>query len=147
MKTSITPKLRPLTRIGALTLLAGLTASVSHAADIFWTGPSGSYTNTTSWAGGVVPGAADNAIATNGLGNVVQINVGNPDWTVIDISAGGVTNGAGAFVQNGQTVNVNGWMLIGSGADGTGAYTLNDGTLNILGGRLFMGDRPGSSRS
>jgi len=145
MKTSTTPKFRSLMRIGALSLLAGLTASVSQAADIFWTGPSGSYTNTTSWAGGVVPGAADNAIATNGLVNAVQINVGDPDWTVIDLSAGGVTNGAGAFVQNGQTVNVNGWMLIGSGADGTGSYTLNDGTVNILGGRLFMGDRPGSS--
>lgn len=135
------PKLRALT----LATLALWRVGETRAADIFWTGATASYTNAANWAGGVVPGAADNAINTNGLANVVQINAGNPDWTTVDISAGGVTNGAGAFEQNAGVVNVNGWMLLGSGTDGVGSYTLNNGILNVLGGRIFLGDHPGST--
>jgi len=145
MKTSMTAKLQ-LTKFSALTLatLAMLPAGQSQAANINWTGPTASYTNAANWDGGVVPGAADNAINTNGLGNAVQINNGNPDWTVIDISAGGIPGGAGSFEQNGAAVNVNGWFILGSGNDSVGTYTLNNGNLNVLGGRIFLGDHPGS---
>jgi len=150
MNTLINSKSRRIvTKFGALFLatLAALPAIRAHAADIHWIGGTASYTNAASWSTGTVPGSGDNAIATNGLGNVIQINNGDPDWTVNDISAGGVTNGAGAFVQSAQTVNVNGWMLIGSAVNGAGSYALNNGTLNIVGGRLFLCDQPGSSGS
>jgi autotransporter-associated beta strand protein len=149
MKTSIPSKPLSRTKLGALTLslLAATPACITQAANIYWTGPTASYNNPTHWAGGVVPGTADNAINTNGLANAVQINAGDPDWTVIDISAGGITDGAGAFQQNGGTLNVNGWLLVGTGTNAVGSFTLNDGTLNVLGGRIFLGDHPGSTSS
>ncbi|MBC8096949.1 MAG: hypothetical protein H7Y43_14170, partial [Akkermansiaceae bacterium] len=146
MKTSIPSRLTHLKKIGALSLtMLAASALLSHAADIRWTGGTASYTNAILWDSNSVPGATDNAINANGLNNVVQINAGNPDWTVNDISAGGITGGAGAFTQNGQTVNVNGWMLLGSGTNATGIYTLNSGTVNVIGGRLFLGDHPNST--
>jgi autotransporter-associated beta strand protein len=145
MKTSIISKLRSMFRIGtmALTTLA-LWPVASHAADIFWSGPTASYTNAVDWIGGVVPAAGDNAINTNGLGNVVQINVGNLDWTVNDLSAGGGAGASGAIAQNGQTVTVNGWLHIGDGLNSVGTYTLNSGTLNVPNGQLFLCEAPGS---
>src|SRR5882762_246315 len=112
MKNSLNPKREYSSTAGvfALAVLISLSSLVAEAADIFWTDGTASYTNAASWAGGIVPGASDNAINTNGLANAVQINTGNPDWTVIDLSAGGATNGTGAFTQNDQTVNVNGWL-------------------------------------
>ncbi len=108
MKTSLNSKsaFHSIARTLTLVSLLSLSALVAKAADIFWTDGTASYTNAANWAGGVVPGSADNAINTNGTGNIVQINTGNPDWTVIDLSAGGTLNGAGAFEQNAQTVNV-----------------------------------------
>ena len=140
-----TLKLVRFTPVGALALaLAATGPASSRAADIFWTGGTASYTNTANWTGGIVPGASDNAINPNGLANVVQINTGNPDWTVIDIRAGS-TNADGAFTQNDQTVNVNGWLIMGAGDNATGIYTLNNGTVNVIGGRIFLGDHPAST--
>ncbi|MDB6123102.1 MAG: Autotransporter-associated beta strand repeat protein [Pedosphaera sp.] len=133
-------------RISALTLaaLAVLPTPVTRAADIFWSGNTASYTNAANW-GGIVPGATDNAINDNGATNVVQINLGNPDWTVADLSAGSTGSAMGAFEQNGQTVTANGWFHLGAGVDSTGFYTLNGGTLNVLSGRLFLGEGAGST--
>src|SRR2546421_180489 len=66
----------------AVAVLISLSSLIAQAADIFWTDGTASYTNTANWTGGGVPGSGDNAINTNGAGNVVQINTGNPDWTV-----------------------------------------------------------------
>jgi fibronectin-binding autotransporter adhesin len=133
-------------RLSALTLaaLAVLPTPVTHAADIFWSGDTDSYTNAVKW-GGVVPGAGDNAINDNGAANAVQINPGDPDWTMVDLSAGSTNSAIGAFQQNGQTVNVNGWFHLGAGIDSTGFYTLNGGILNVLNGRLFLGEGAGSA--
>ena len=147
MKTPMTSK--PHFTISALTLaaLAMLPAGESSAANIYWTGPTASYTNAANWSGGVVPGTADNAINTNGLANRVQINAGNPDWTVVDLQGGSAEGTAGAFEQNGQTVSVTGWARFGLATNSTGAYTLNAGTLNILNGKLFLGESQGSVAS
>lgn len=130
-----------------LAALACASVNQIQAANIYWTGPTASYTNAANWSGGVVPGAADVAIHTNGLANRVQINAGNPDWTVVDMQAGSAEGTAGAYEQNGQTVNVTGWARFGLATNSTGAYTLNAGTLNILGGRLFLGEAEGSVSS
>jgi autotransporter-associated beta strand protein len=131
-------------------LLAALIASpmsITKAADINWQGGTASYNTPTNWVGSVVPGPADNAINDNGATNVVQINLGNPDWTITDLSAGSAGSAIGAFQQNGQTVTANGWFHLGAGPNSTGFYTLNGGTLNVLNGRLFLGEGPGSTSS
>lgn len=131
--------------IFTLAILAAWPAASLRAADIFWNGGTGSYTNATNWSTGVVPGTDDSPFNDSGLNNVVQINAGDPDWTVGDLHAGGNTDTAGAYEQNGQTVNVNGWMHLGDGTNGVGSYTLNGGTLNVLSGRLFLCERPNAT--
>ncbi|HLP77125.1 MAG TPA: hypothetical protein VK327_09415, partial [Candidatus Paceibacterota bacterium] len=123
-------------------LLALVAASssvfASHAADRFWSGGTASYNNPAAW-GGTIPGATDNAINDSGINNAVQINIGDPDWTVGQIRAGN-SAGNGSFVQNGQVVtvlgtNYNGSVIsefftpfrLGIVADDTGVYTLNGG--------------------
>jgi len=144
-------------RIGikALALMAAGAALVNfsaHGADRSWNGGTASYTNAANWTGGIVPGVADNAINDNGTNNVVQINLGDPDWAVGQIRAGNST-GNGAFTQNGQTVtplgtNYNGSVIsefftpfrLGVVAADTGVYTLNGGTLNFGSGQLHVGE-------
>jgi autotransporter-associated beta strand protein len=153
MKTTITSKLGCIHKVGALTLaLLAASTVVTRAADIFWSGPTADYTNTADWVGGVVPGPADRAVNTNGIGNVVQISAGNPDWTVNKIWAGNGV-GSGAFVQNGQSVNLttNAVPLIPGGTlvptvrlgittNVTGSYTLNGGSLNYSNGLFNVGE-------
>jgi fibronectin-binding autotransporter adhesin len=128
----------------ALATVAVSAATVTEAADFFWSGGTGTYNNAANW-GGTIPGAGDNASNNNGSNNVVQINVGDPDWTLSDLSSGGADSTTGAIVQNGQTVTTTGWFHIGSGPNSIGYYTLNGGTLNVLNGRLFLGEAPGST--
>jgi len=136
----------------ALAALAVWPAAMTEAADIQWTDGTASYTNAANWTGGIVPGATDNAINDNGTGNVVQINVGDPDWTVGQIRAGN-SAGNGAYVQNGQTVtplgtNYNGPVItefftpfrLGIVAADSGIYTLNDGNLNYGTGPFDIGE-------
>jgi autotransporter-associated beta strand protein len=123
----------------SMATLFALTALSTQAADLSWQGGTADYTTAADWVGGVVPGASDNAINDHGTNNVVQIKVGDPDWTVNDFRAG---NGAGdgAFVQNGQTATVNGWFRMGIASTNTGIYMLNGGTLNYQGGHFSIGE-------
>ena len=151
MKTTIISKLDYIHKVSLVTL-ALLAASnlAARAADIQWIGGTASYTNAAAW-GGNVPGILDSAINDNGLGNAVQINVGDPDWTVGQIRAGN-SAGDGSFVQNGQTVtalgtNYNGPVItefttpfrLGIVAADTGVYTLNGGSLNYGSGPFTIG--------
>ena len=149
MKTTMTSKLGCIYKVGALTLaLLAASTLVTRAADRFWSGGTASYTNAAAW-GGTVPGSSDNAINDHGTNNVVQINVGDPDWTVNQIRAGNGA-GSGAFVQNGQTVNLNGTNVASSAfttpfrlgivAGGTGVYTLNGGSINYSNGGFNVGE-------
>ena len=109
----------------------------ANAADIRWIDGTASYTNAASWSGGVVPGFADNAINDNGTNNVVQINVGNPDWTLSQLRAGN-----GAFQQNGQTLFLSGSPIalnLGVVSNTTGVYTLNGGNLIFTNGQFVVG--------
>lgn len=111
------------------------------ALDRTWSGGAASYTNAANWTGGVVPGSADVAINNNGTNNAVQINAGNPDWTVGALQAGGA--GSGAFQQNGQTVAIQPGLRtirLGTSAAETGVYTLNDGTLYYTNGMVAVGE-------
>ena len=116
-------------------------------ADIEWQGGTASYTVAADWVGGVVPGATNNADNSNGANKVLQINPGDPDWTLTDITAGGQPGASGAIEQNGPTLNVNGWFHIGSGTNSTGIYTLDAGTINEtnIGNQFFLGEGPFST--
>ncbi|MEY2428085.1 MAG: hypothetical protein QOJ40_970, partial [Verrucomicrobiota bacterium] len=147
MKTPIistTSKIQRFLEVIALVSAALLAfpALTAKAADIHWQGPTASYTNIADWVGGVVPGFADNAINDNGSNNAVQINAGNPDWTVNQIRAG---NGAGngAFEQNAQTLtlsNISRAFRLGVAAADTGVYTLNGGVINYNSGAFNVGE-------
>jgi autotransporter-associated beta strand protein len=122
--------------------------SMTHAADIFWSGATADYTNAADWVGGVVPGATDNAINDNGTNHAVQISVGNPDWAVNQIRAGNGA-GSGAFVQNGQAVTLTGTnggsgfitpFRLGVVTNDTGVYTLNGGSINYSNGGFNVGE-------
>lgn len=139
----------------ALALVAAGAALVNFSArgaDRNWTGGTASYTNAANWTGGIVPGTLDNAINDNGTNNVVQINLGDPDWVVGQIRAGNST-GNGAYAQNGQTVtvlgtNYNGSVIsefftpfrLGIVAADTGVYTLNGGTISYGSGPFHVGE-------
>lgn len=142
MKTSIHPK-PYLPKISALTLaaLSVLPALNTHAADYLWSGGTGTYNNAAAW-GGTIPSTNDVAINNTGTNNVVQINSGNPDWTLSQIAAGSGANG-GSFEQNGQTVTLGATiraLRLGVVAGQTGAFTLNNGTLNYGTGEFAVGE-------
>jgi len=142
MKKSITAKLH-LPKFSALSLaaLSVLPAVSSKAADYFWSGGTGTYNNAAAWAG-TIPSTNDVAINNSGTNNVVQINIGNPDWTVSQIVAGSVANG-GSFEQNGQTLTLGATiraLRLGVVAGQTGVYTLNDGNINYGTGEFTVGE-------
>ncbi len=129
-----------------------LAAASTQAADKHWTNSTASYNNALNWSPNGVPGATDNAINDNGAANAVQINLGDPDWTVGQIRAGN-SLGNGAFVQNGQTVtalgtNYNGPVIsefftpfrLGIVAADSGVYTMNGGVLNYGTGPFNIGE-------
>src|SRR5882762_8628725 len=144
MKNSLNPKREYSSTAGvfALAVLISLSSLVAEAADIFWTDGTASYTNAANWTGGIVPATGDHGIVSNG---VVQINVGNPDWTIDDLSAGGTANSSGAIEQNGQTLNMNSWLHIADGSNAVGVFTLNGGTVNVTNGRLFLCEAPNTT--
>lgn len=132
--------------VSVLTLMAA--ASMAQAANITWTGGTADYTNAANWTGGVVPGATDTAINDSGSNNAVRISAGNPDWSLNQVRAGNST-GDGAFLQNGQTVNLRGTnggagfntsLRLGVAAGKTGIYTLNGGVLNYTNGSFNVGE-------
>src|SRR5579862_9087135 len=97
MNTSSNPTARGPFRfsaIGALclpTVFAFFAITIAADAQIEWQGGTASYTNAADWIGGVVPGATNNADNSNGTNNVLQINSGDPDWSLIDIGSAGQT--------------------------------------------------------
>jgi autotransporter-associated beta strand protein len=126
-----------------------LTTFAVNAANINWQGGTASYNTPADWVGGAVPGLPDSAINDNGSNNVVQINIGDPDWDISQIVAGDGA-GDGAFVQNGQNIYVTGTnyndsfvtpyytpFRMGVAVGKTGVYTLNGGTINYTNGGSF----------
>ena len=143
MKTSLNSNRDYFPHSLALILVAmfAWSALVAEAADIFWSGGTASYTNAAGW-GGTVPGDGDHAINNSGSNNVVQINSGDPDWTLVDLIAGNADNTSGAYVQNGATIKVGnpgGWFRFGVNNGSFGIYTLNNGTLNSI-DQLHVGE-------
>jgi autotransporter-associated beta strand protein len=132
------PKSRVLFGIWSLLTLALLQAFNANA-QIEWQGGTADYDIATNWVGGAVPGAGQNADNSSGVTNVVEINIGDPDWSVNDIRAANGP-GSGAYIQFGQTVNLTGWFRLGVAANVTGIYTLDAGTINYGGGNFNVGE-------
>ena len=144
--TPTTPQLShshiPKNRALILATTALLTAFTVKAANIEWQGGTASYTNAADWVGGVVPGSTDTAINDNGSNNVVQINIGDPDWALNQIKAGSGA-GDGAYVQNGQTLTLSAAsraFRMGIAPANTGIYTLNGGAISYGAGGFYVGE-------
>jgi autotransporter-associated beta strand protein len=102
--------------------------------DIYWQGGTADYNVGANWVGGGVPATNTNALNDSGSNNTVQINAGDPVWTLNELCAGDGSNANGAYVQSGSTVNVGnfgGWFRLGDSPGAAGYYTLNAGTLNV----------------
>ncbi len=156
-KNSISAMLGRIPQINILTLAisVALPAFTARSANLEWQGGTGSYNTPADWVGGVVPGPVDSAINDNSSNSVVQINLGNPDWSVNQILAGDGA-GDGAFVQNGQMVTLTGTnysplngavvtiyttpFRLGVAAANTGIYTLNGGTNNYNSAGFNVGE-------
>src|ERR1700759_1290481 len=96
----------------ALALSVMAAASMAQATDISWIGGTASYNTPADWNPAQVPTGTNNAIVANGLANKVQINPGDPDWTLNDLEIAGVTDSSGAVEQNAGTINSTGWFHI-----------------------------------
>jgi autotransporter-associated beta strand protein len=142
MKNSNLCALRRRILVAAAALAAFSTAS-SRAADASWTATSsGTYNNAASWNVNRVPGAADNAISAKSTNNAVQINIGDPDWSLNALIAGTYA-GDGSFVQNGQTITLTEptrSFRLGIAPAATGKYTMNSGAINYGSGTFDAGD-------
>jgi len=124
-------------RILLTSAVVACSLSAGHAADRLWNGGTGSYNNPTAW-GGAVPGPGDRAINASGVNNVVQVNIGDPDWSLMEIQGRN-----GSFEQNGQTIFLSGTarlLRLGLGAGETGNFTLNGGNINFTNGQLNIGE-------
>lgn len=129
-------------RLLTLTCAVTVPCLACRAADITWQDGTASYTNAANWAGSVVPGPGDNAINDHGSNNVVQINVGDPDWSVNQLRAGS-GSGNGAFEQNQQSLSLGDpdrAFRLGVVDGNTGVYTLNDGAINYGSGGFNIGE-------
>ncbi len=159
----------PYLLLAALALLP--TAVLAQTQD-FWVGGTGDFNVTTNWSLNVVPASGYTANNDTSSNNVVQINAGDPTWTLNGIRAG-VSN-SGSFVQNGSTITLgstqNGWLRLGVttstsvgyytinsnavlntpsgitvGEVGSGALTVNGGTINV--GNQFIVNDNGATGS
>jgi autotransporter-associated beta strand protein len=147
MKTTpkpITSGIRQIPTVAAVATFLALSglAIGARASSIQWQGGTADYTNAPDWAGGVIPGPADYAVNDHGSNNVVEIEVGDPGWTVTSLLAG-TGAGDGAFQQNGQTVSVmtsGRAFRLGVASGSTGIYTLNGGVVFYTNGEFNVGE-------
>jgi autotransporter-associated beta strand protein len=138
------PNLKQLTISKVLGLAGLLAISATTVQAALWQGGTASYNNTANWDNGLIPSAANtgNAINRSGSNNVVQVNPGDPNWTLgnQDVLLGDVGNSSGAYYQDGPTVTLNFWFRMGLGGGTSSGYaTVNSGTLNI-GGQLNVSE-------
>ncbi|MEY4918037.1 MAG: hypothetical protein RL616_1950, partial [Verrucomicrobiota bacterium] len=138
------PNLKQLTISKVLGLAGLLAISATTVQAALWQGGTASYNNTANWDNGLIPSAANtgNAINRSGSNNVVQVNPGDPNWTLgnQDVLLGDVGNSSGAYYQDGPTVTLNFWFRMGLGGGTSAGYaTVNSGTLNI-GGQLNVSE-------
>jgi fibronectin-binding autotransporter adhesin len=120
-------------------ILAGTALLPSaKAADIQWTGTTGTWNNSANWSTGTIPGPND--FAWVGNGGTVQIANGDPIWTTQDFrtGAGGLE---GTIEQTGGVVNITSWFRMGVETGSTGTYDMSGGILNIRTNRLNLGEK------
>lgn len=125
-------------------------ANFAAASDISWVGAAGTPLNFGTggnWAGGAVPGPADNAIINNaGIATVAA------DFTLTGLGLGTVSGAAGTVQQTGGTMVTTAASYVGGASTsggGAGTYNISGGTLNVGtgGGDLFVGGGAGGSLS
>jgi len=146
-------------RLALPLLLASIWGLPAHAADISWSGASGSNWSTAgNWIGGAAPGSTDTAVL-NGTGSIriadqsVTLNAFSlatslADTTRLTISGGGrltvalgvigATGGSGSVVVSGPGSMLTNTSEITIGRNGTGSLTVIDGA-HLVSRRLALG--------
>jgi len=135
----------------ATLLLLTLCGHASRATGITWTNLNGGNWNVaTNWSPNQVPGPTDSAYITNNGTYTVTLNA---SATVTNLTLGG-TSGTQTFVQNANTLTLNGASTAGSNGifdlgggtlSGTGTFTVNgpfswsSGAINNTGGVTLNG--------
>ena len=110
--------------IAALVLALG--TNTVRAATIVWTNAAGGNWNAAiNWSPNQVPAAADNAVITNSGTYTVTLNA---SVSVASLTLGGAS-GTQSFVQNANTLTLNGASTVGA----NGAFNLGGGTLGGTG--------------
>ncbi len=104
-----------------------------HGADILWNGGTGTYNNSPSWVGGMIPMVNDFATISNG--GTVQLLSTDPNWTVNDLR---VNDGFATLA--GPKLNLNAWMRLGMDATKTGNVTMSNGLVDVPNGNIVVGE-------
>jgi hypothetical protein len=112
--------------------------SLAEAANISSTAAGGTWSATTTWVGGVVPGAADNVTIVGG--STVTVNLSNAACaTLIVNSATNNQTGTLSF-NNGSTLTVSGAVTIGGMGNRQGSINMTNGGILKIGGTVTLGN-------
>ena len=111
-----------------------LCASTAHAQVNWSPGVTGDFGATSSWQGGVVPGAGQQANVSQGTATISN----GESFTVSEIWAG--FENPGEVDQSGGTLTSTGWVVVGRGVTGstTGIYNFSGGVINQSGGEVQL---------
>ena len=134
---------RAQTLVSALFLAAGLIGL--RAEPTRYTTPSGDWSTSGNWSGGIPTGAGSSYVNDN---NVVTISTGSNSvgefW--VGNCCGGGANSAGSVNQTGGTLTINNNLHVGND-DRNGTYTISNGTLNGAGKTLNISRGGGAATS
>ncbi len=133
--------MRPLHLCFAMLACALATAGMAGAAQVNWNAATGLYTDGPSWLGGSVPLAADQASVQNGGTCTIDSSASH---SVTELWAGNGNGTSGTITQNGGTISVTGWLVLGRNGTSVGTYNHSAGTLNRSGNNTIIGDVNGA---
>jgi len=126
--------MKTLTTQRLLTLLLS-TLGVAQVQADSWIGATGSYSESSNWALGIVPGGGDDALVDNG-GTVLV----NDAWSLAEIQLGSQAGTPGGTVnQTAGDVSLGGWLRLAVSANTTGTYTMSGGSITSD-GRILIGE-------
>jgi autotransporter-associated beta strand protein len=105
-----------------------------HAGSLLLNGSAGGQTNYIAGQLAMNNAVGASAILTNTTLNCNDFDIANEFGMV-----------GSAEIDNGATLNVSSWLILGDGTNGVASLTMNAGTLNVPNGRLFLCSAPGTT--
>jgi len=113
-------------------------ASLVEAANISSTAAGGNWSATTTWVGGVVPGAGDNVTIVGGSTVTVDVNNAACATLIVNMATNNVT-GTLSF-NNSSVLTVSGAVTIGGTGNRKGAINMTSGGTLKIGGAVTLGN-------